>query len=381
MKLLSILRAALVLTGILPHLLMADSLPLYIGTNTAKPDQPGSRGVYFSTLETDSGQLAPAVLAGEVASPTFLAIHPTQPWLYTASEVYGPKGGTITAWRIESDGKLTEINAVPSGGRGACHVSIDAENGIVLAANFGGPSIASFKIKADGGLEPVSVVERSGSGPDPKAQTKSKPHSIYPHPTAPLAINADLGTDEISLYQLDPATGELSDQPAASVKVANPGAGPRHLAITPNGRRIYLLNELDATISLFDVDPDAPALTEVGQVKIGDADATWGSEIRFHPTGRYLYAAARHPGTITAYQLDPQTGDLTPIQTIDAGGKIQRNFEVDPTGQYLLVANNESNNIASFRIDPETGQLTRHPEGDLTLDRPAVIRFQPLPQP
>jgi len=116
MKLLSILRAALVLTGILPHLLMADSLPLYIGTNTAKPDQPGSRGVYFSTLETDSGQLAPAVLAGEVASPTFLAIHPTQPWLYTASEVYGPNGGTILVANNESD-QIANFRIDPESGQ------------------------------------------------------------------------------------------------------------------------------------------------------------------------------------------------------------------------------------------------------------------------
>ena len=367
---------AITLTGVSLSSSMADTIPLFIGTNTAKPDQPGSRGIYSTQFNPETGAMTEAKLAGEVSNPTFLTLHPSKPWLYAASEQYGPKGGSVSAWKVEETGGLTPINQVSSGGRGAVFVSVDPKNKLVLATNFGSSSIVSFPIGEDGALkEAVSVVERVGSGPDPEAQKQPKPHSIYPHPTADLAIVADLGTDEVAVYGIDPATGALSDEPVTSAKATNAGAGPRHVAVSPKGDRLYVVNELDSTVSQFDLDVSAPSLNEIDQVKIGEAGAGWASEIRLHPSGHYLYAAARKPNALTAYKVDADSGSVTPIQTIDAGGEVARNFEVDPTGKFLLVANNKSDRISVFAIDPANGKLTRQSELDLEVSRPACVRF------
>jgi len=355
---------------------MSEPFALFIGTNTAKQDQPGSRGIYSTLFDPETGAAGPPQLAGEVQDPTFVAVHPSRPLLYSASEVYGGEGGFVSAWHIETDGLLSLINTVPSGGRGACFVAVDERHGVVYATNFGSGSIVSFPIREDGGLgETASVVQREGAGSVDKVQAQPRPHSINPHPHKDLVVVADLGTDEVAVYKVEAQSGEILPAPVACVKAQVPGAGPRHVVFHPDGNRFYVVNELNGTISCFTLDQETEQLEEFAQFSIGDEEATWASEIRLHPNGRFLYGAARTPGVLAAFEIQEPDGTLGPLQTIDAGGKVARNFEIDPTGRFLLVANNESDRISFFEIDPDTGILARKEALDLEVCRPACVRF------
>ena len=130
-----------------------------------------------------------------------------------------------------------------------------------------------------------------------------------------------------------------------------------------DGKRIYLLNELTMSITVFDYDDDA------GTMKAGQTIATLpdevkaaetfnsASEIRVHPSGRFVYSANRGHDTITAFAID-EAGGLSVIEPEPIRGGWPRNFNLDPTGRWLIAAGRDSNTATVFEIDAETGGLT-----------------------
>ena len=69
---------------------------------------------------------------------------------------------------------------------------------------------------------------------------------IAPDPNGRFILVADLGTDQVSVYRLDPAAGKLIPNSSGTPVVKEqPGAGPRHFAFAPDGRALYVINELD----------------------------------------------------------------------------------------------------------------------------------------
>jgi 6-phosphogluconolactonase len=140
----------------------------------------------------------------------------------------------------------------------------------------------------------------------------------------------------------------------------NPGSGPRHIAFSPSGKYIYVLNELTSTITTFIID------AETGKMQPGAYISTLpenfsgfnkAAEISVDLKGRFLYASNRGDNSIGVFSINSGDGSLTPVEWISSGGKTPRNFEIDPTGQWLLAANQDSDNIVIFRIDQVTGKL------------------------
>ena len=71
-----------------------------------------------------------------------------------------------------------------------------------------------------------------------------------------LAIAADLGFDELISYRIA-SSGALE---RVSTFALSPGAGPRHVAMHPNGRLLFVMNELDSTVASLSLDPATGAL-------------------------------------------------------------------------------------------------------------------------
>src|SRR5687767_3888965 len=149
----------------------AKQMWVYIGTYTG----PKSKGIYLFHLDHTTGILTPSGVAGEVSNPSFLAVHPTNKYIYAVGEVDnfgGKKAGAVTAFSIDrTTGKLTLLNQQPSGGRGPCHVSVDKEGKNALVANYGSGSVAGLPIGEDGKLAaPSSQIQHEGKSANPRRQ-------------------------------------------------------------------------------------------------------------------------------------------------------------------------------------------------------------------
>ena len=353
---------------------------MYVGTYTVRDSQ----GVYAYRYDSVSGQLEPLGLAAKTSNPSFLVVHPNHRFLYVANEDHdyqGQSSGIVSAFSIDpKTGKLTLLNQLASRGADPCHISVDSKGKFVLVANYTGGNLAVFPILEDGRLgEASEFIQHKGTGPNKERQEAAHAHWIDVSADNRFVLTADLGLDQVFVYGFDAGKGGLTPNEPPSAKLA-PGAGPRHVAFHPNGRFVYVINELNSTVTTFSYDAKGGTLHELQTVPSLPKEFTEENspaEIVVHPKGKFLYGSNRGHDSIVVYAIDPKKGTLTLVEHVPTKGKAPRNFEIDPEGKRLLVANQETDNIVVFRINAKTGRLT--PTGqEIKVPAPVCIRFMPI---
>ncbi len=349
---------------------------ILIGTSSDK-----AQGVYVCGFDEKTGGVGPAVLGAKVAFPSFLAVHPNGRWVYSVSEVgqfNGEKAGGVFGFRMDQRlDELTPINSQSSGGPGPCHLSVDPSGSMLMVANYGAGSVASFPIAADGAIGPRGGFDQHhGSSVDPKRQKGPHAHSIVPDPSGRFALSCDLGLDHLLIYQLQPSRGGLIAADPSFVPI-RPGTGPRHVAFDPSGLHAYVITEMGNTITTFAWDSARGTLLEgktVSTLPDGAEAGGSGAEVTVHPSGRFVYASNRGHNSIAVFAVDPASGELTRRGHTSSGGDWPRHFAIDPTGRFLIAANQRSNNLLVFAIDGRTGALTATPHR-VEVPAPTCVRF------
>jgi len=171
-----------------------------------------------------------------------------------------------------------------------------------------------------------------------------------------LAVVADLGIDRLVSYRIgrDGGLAKLAESALA------PGAGPRHLALHPNGRFVFVMNELDSTVvsmaleestgklSVLDVKPAAPAEAR---------DSNHCADIQISPDGRFVYGSNRGHDSVVIMAIDQETGALSLLGYIPCGGATPRNLALTPSGGHLFSANQNADRISIFARDAGSGML------------------------
>lgn len=374
----TLLLAALTMTTTLS----AASQLIFIGTST--PKDGASRGIYAVRLDPASGALSEPVLAAETPNPTFLALHPNGRVLYALGESRGADGrtgGAIVAFNLDpATGKLTGLNAQPTGGASLAHLAPDATGRTLIAVSYGGGYVVSFPLEADGrlGARTSFIAQQGPLGPNPVRQEKPHPHSVMLSPDNRFAFVADLGLDRVFSYRLDAGRARLApnDPPVIAI---TPGAGPRHCKFSTDGRFFYVLGEIDGSITACAYDPARGTARPFQHIttlpagfKVTDPDRA--AEIRVHPNGKFVYASNRGHDSIAVFSRNPADGALTLVEFMPCGGGHPRNFALSADGTWLVCANRDSNNLVSFRVDAATGRLT--PSGHTaSVPTPVCVLF------
>jgi 6-phosphogluconolactonase len=351
---------------------------VYVGTYTG----PTNKGIYAYRFNAATGQSTSLGLVAETSNPSFLAIDRSRRFLYAVNEIsdyQGQKSGGVSAFAIDrKTGKLTFLNEVPSRGTDPCYVTLDKSGEYVLVANYGGGNVAAFPILNDGRLgEAAAFIQHTGRGHDPERQEGPHAHEIELANDNRFAIAADLGLDELLIYHFDAAHGTLSPSNPPFAKV-QPGSGPRHFAFHPNGKYVYVINEMGSTVTAFSYDAhgtlkEQQTISTLPQDFKGKNDT---AEIEVHPKGKFLYGSNRGHDSIAVFAIGPK-GMLKAVEYVSTEGKMPRSFAIDPTGSYLFAANQGSNKIVVFRIDSQTGHL--RPTGEaLEAPAPVCIKFMAI---
>lgn len=350
---------------------------VYYGTYTREM----SRGIYVGKFDANTGQLSEPELAAETRNPSFLAIHPSQPWLYAVGELAefeGQRTGAVSAYRIDpQSGKLELINRQSSGGAVPCHLVVDSSGRFVLVANYGGGSVASLPLNSNGGLEPpVCVIRQEGRSVHPTRQTAPHAHQIDFNPGKDVVLVPDLGLDKVLLFQWSATDGKLKEYDPPFVTVPA-GSGPRHFAYHPTGRVLYVLNELTATVCVFECVSDVPRrlVETVSGLPQDFTGSNTAAEIVVHPSGRFLYTSNRGHDSVAVFRIADNGLKITLVENVSVQGKTPRFIGIDPTGKFFFAANQDTNNVVVFRIDQESGHLT--PTGQsISVGAPVCMLFR-----
>lgn len=336
----------------------------FIGAATVG-DGSAAEGIVVADI--DGGNVTPVGLGAEgTESPMYLALSPDGSVLYAA---HAASAAHVSAWQVDG----VELRALgeprTSGGSGACHLSIAPGGRHLLTANYNSGSVSVHPILGDGALgEPTDVVQHSGSGPNAARQEGPHAHMVVTDPEAGRGhvLVADLGTDTVYRYVLDESSGKLSL--ADEIRVPA-GAGPRHLVVS--GRYAYVVNELDSTVSVVDLD-EPTVVANVATYPGDDRGSSQPSAIRLSRDGRFLYVANRGLDQVAVLAVDGAEVQL--VTTVACGGTHPRDLVMEPAGQFMFVANQYSDTIVPFRVDPATG-VPKHEGPVLETPSPACIVF------
>jgi len=336
----------------------------------------GDKNIYAYWLDLGSGSLKPAGEVAEIKAPSFLALSPDEKFLCAISEGSSKRDSAVSSFGIDAaTGKLRLINRQLTGGSGPCHVSIDQKGKAVLVANYNSGSVAAFPLGENGQLGPISAfIQNQGSSVDASRQEGPHAHCIVTGPDDRFVYACDLGLDKILIFKLDAdhATLVANDPAFASIK---PGSGPRHIAFHPNRRFAYVISEMGGTLTVYSLDSDSGALTQIEDHPLPKESkgGSWAAEVAVHPSGKFVFGSNRGDNSIVVFRCDPETGRLKFIERDSTQGKTPRNFEVDPTGKFLLVGNQDSNSLIVFRIDENTGHLASVGQAE-TVKTPMCIK-------
>ena len=337
----------------------AQILDVWIGTGRTK----NSKGIYHATLNTETGKLSETTLAAEMSGPGFLAMHPDKSHLYAVGSLDGKP--SVAAFQIrgrDGDASLALDNALEIGDGGAAHVGVHPTGRMLLTAQYGGGSVAAFRLKPDGSLDTrTQIIEhQGGSGVFPGRQDSPHPHWTGFSPDGMFAFVPDLGLDRVKIYRVDAVHAQVTPHGEAELP---PGGGPRHMKFHPSGRWVYVLNELSLSVTVFDYDTAMGAmqpkqtLNTVPKEQLVKEQFKSASEIRVHPNGRFVYTANRGHDTVTVFRVNAEDGTLNVVERENIRGATPRNFNLDPSAKWLLAAGQQSHTLASFAVDQTTGEL------------------------
>jgi len=346
-----------------------EDLLLYVGTYTSGK----SEGIYVYRMDQATGELK---RAGSVKTenPSFLALDPSRRFLYAVNE--RPEG-TVSAFRINRQtGDLSFVNQQSSRGADPCHLSVERGGKSVLVANYTSGNVAVLPILADGSLGPaIDVKQHEGSGPC-EQQKGPHAHCIKLDRANRFAFAADLGKDQVMIYRFNTLRGKLEAGTQSSAPLHS-GAGPRHLAFHPNGKFLYVINELDSSLTTFKYNAAQGTLTSFETVSTLPRDFTdksYCADIHVSRSGRFLYGSNRGHNSIVVFAIDPRSGRLNLVEHVSTEGKWPRNFTLSPDERFLLVANQHTDNVVTFRIAQQTGRLT--PTRQVTeIPTPVCLQF------
>jgi 6-phosphogluconolactonase len=363
---------------------------VFAGTYTTKTE---SKGIYSFEFDEDTGKLTPKGIAAETPDPSWVVVHPSGKYAYAANEA--GKASAVSAFAVDrKSGKFTLLNQMPALGEDPCYLSFDKTGKYVLVANYSSGTIAVFPVLPDGRLGEHTALVKDQGATGPNKERQEAPHAHWIETTAGnrFVYVADLGLDRVLIYKFDATKGSLTAGEALPSKAnpnkdvpldpfsatLNPGAGPRHVAFGREGRFMYVLGELQSTVTVFanETQETYRSVQQISTLPKGFSGRNDAAEIAVHPRGKFLYTSNRGEDTIAIFSIDPAKGTLTFVARVPTGGKEPRHFAIDPSGKYLLAENQHSNNIVVFAVDPVSGMIRQTGQ---TLDVPSPVDLTFVP--
>ena len=179
-----------------------------------------------------------------------MAVSPDRRFLYAASR---SKPFSVHAYSINpGTGALTHLSSTPTADSFP-YISLDKTGRFLLGASYGGHVVSVNAVGADGRVdaEPLQVIPVGRNA-----------HSIRVDESNKFAYVPTLGSDEMFQFSFDAKSGRLSSNTPA-VFLMKPMTGPRHFVTSGDNRFLYVLSELQGTVTTFALDGKTGLLAEV----------------------------------------------------------------------------------------------------------------------
>ena len=338
-----------------------------------------SDGIYAIGLDPETGRIENLGRRAEIKTSPYFVLDRDRRFLYTLTEVNGnndKSSGAVASFEMNrATAELRPTGMVKTNSRVPVHINSDRANKHLFLANFRDGLVSVMGINEDGSAgRMLDEVIHTGSGPHKTKQTQAHAHYVTLTPDEKFLCAADMGTDKIAVYGFNGEKGTLEAFQELTVGIKS-GAGPRHMEFGPDGKYLYVLNQLASSITVLEYDgagfEEKQYISSLPESFSGESSA---SAVHVSRDGKFLYASNRIHNSISCFRIDKRTGGLEFVSDTFTGGDIPRDFAIDPSGKFMLVGHQDSDTVLPFVIGNKTGKPERAGDG-LRINNPVCIRF------
>ncbi|MEM0897752.1 MAG: beta-propeller fold lactonase family protein [Verrucomicrobiota bacterium] len=287
-----------------------------------------------------------------VKSPRMQWRHSGRPFLFVASA-----DDTVTTLSFAGGQDVPEVKSTAPTAGSSSYLCTDPAGEFLFSASFRTGEVSVYPLTEGGTVgEVIQVLSQP-----------VKSHCILPDPSGKyFLVPHTMPVNRIDQFRFDREKQELvpNDPPYTSPPI---DTGPRHLAISQDGRHVYSSNEQGISATFHRLDPETGLLTEVQTVSTfedGKPEELMScSDVELTPDERFLFVASREKkenglSSVSCFAVNADDGTLsfTSRTPVDA---VPRSFNITPDGKYMIVASQMKHTLTLFTIDPDNGRLTQ----------------------
>jgi len=253
------------------------------------------------TITPVTGSPFPTTGGGFPARSLF---HPSGKYLYTGLMLNATSD--ISGFSVDSaTGSLTPLAGSPfpgqtfPGGGGVESLAVHPAGTFLYASGFF-MGITGYTVDTASG----DLTELSGSPFIPAGTFFNS--TLVVHPSGKFLYMADFDVDGVRVFPIT-SDGSLGAEIAGSPFLS--GTGARDIALDPNGKFAYVINDGDTNVTAFSVNATSGELTLVGSVDTGVSPFA----LTVDSSSKFLYVTNQTDGNVSAYTINATTGALAPV--------------------------------------------------------------------
>jgi 6-phosphogluconolactonase len=271
-------------------------------------------GVSAYVINQANGLLTPlnTLVPTNGQGTTHLSVQPSGQYLFAASYT----SGTFQVFRILADGSIgamtdnfqsigngTGPNPARQEGPHAHQILADLDGNHVFGVDLGADKVNVWNLDSGTGKLIANTVPlapiASGSGPRHMAFHPDRQHAY---------VLSELASS-VTVFDYDPVRAAFVWQQTISTLPPDfSGTNTTaEIRIHPNGRFLYNTNRGHNSVTIFEIEPETGELEVIGWES---TRGEWPRGMNLDPTGSFLYAANQNTDNIAVFRIDADSGKL-----------------------------------------------------------------------
>lgn len=344
----------------------------YVGCRTTEIRNARGKGLKVYNIDDKTGKWDEIQCVKIEENPSYQAFDNNKDYLYTVHGDYSH----VSSFKILDDGTLEFINTVDIGGKNPVFITPDKTNKYLVVATLQGGAVYVLERREDGSIG--EIVYKTDFPGKTDGSVSFTHQCIWDQNKEFLFVPAQgrvQGYGQIKVFRFNSENGSLEETCCFK---AREYAEPRHIAIHPNNRFAYMINEKDSSMTFFEFDDvngvlkPLQILPSLPECYTGDGQA---SASLIDPSGEFVIGSNRIHESLVLYRIDKNTGYMKNVGFTNVLGETPRFITFNNDGSKLYVANEDSDNIVEMTLDVEKASI--EPTGNIiATESPVCIIFK-----